>query len=311
MKRLSAKLPSILQFERSNAPARLLLAGFGLLVVALVSLATLPRSGDPMAVKQPQSAQTFEEAEQAGANETPHFPAVEAVSVLPDFAQLSDTQLRKQKFFDYLDDYVARQNDRVQRLREQLEAFAGIADSGFTLSPAEQKRLLHLARRYRVATPVVESSQVRLSKGAQKVLIEELLLRIDVIPVSLVLAQAANESAWGTSRFAIEGNNLFGQWCYQEGCGFVPYERVDDANHEVERFDTVEAGVAAYFKNINTHPSYSHFRRMRARMREQERSLDPIQLAYGLGSYSQRGDYYIDEVQTIIQQNNLQHRDEG
>jgi Bax protein len=280
-------------------------------VSALISFASLLRSGDLDAPIQLQSSQSLEQSERAVKIDKQHTVNVEAVSVIPDFTQLSDTQVRKQRFFDYLDDYVSRQNARIHGLREQVKGYAAIADAGFALSPAEQQRLLTLARRYKVKTVSATSEPVRLSKSSQQALIAELLLRIDAIPISLVLAQAANESAWGTSRFAVEGNNLFGQWCYQEGCGFVPFERVDEASHEVERFDTVDAAVTAYFNNINTHPSYSHFRRMRARMREQERSLDPIQLAYGLGSYSQRGDNYIDELQTIIQQNDLQRRDEG
>ena len=299
------------RFGRRYATALLLVTGLFLLVSALISFASLLRSGDLDAPIQLQSSQSLEQSERAVKIDKQHTVNVEAVSVIPDFTQPTDTQVRKQRFFDYLDDYVSRQNARIHGLREQVEGYADIANSGFALSPAEQQRLLILARRYKVKTVSATSEPVRLSKSSQQALIAELLLRIDAIPISLVLAQAANESAWGTSRFAVEGNNLFGQWCYQEGCGFVPYERVNESSHEVERFDTVDEGVAAYFKNINTHPSYSHFRRMRARMREQERSLDPIQLAYGLGNYSQRGDYYIDEVQTIIQQNDLQHRDEG
>jgi Bax protein len=311
LERLFAALSVAHRFGRRHATALLLVTGLFLLVSALISFASLLRSCDLGAPSQLQSSQSLEQSEQAVKVDKQPTVNVKAVSVLPDFTQLTDTQVRKQKFFNYLDDYVSRQNARIHGLREQIEDYADIANFGFALSPAEQQRLLTLARRYKVKTASVTSEPVRLSKSSQQALIAELLLRIDAIPISLVLAQAANESAWGTSRFAVEGNNLFGQWCYQEGCGFVPFERVDEASHEVERFDTVDAAVTAYFNNINTHPSYSHFRRMRARMREQERSLDPIQLAYGLGSYSQRGDNYIDELQTIIQQNDLQRRDEG
>ena len=140
-------------------------------------------------------------------------------------------------------------------------------------------------------------------------IINELALRIDLIPVSMALAQAANESAWGTSRFTVEGNNVFGQRCYEEGCGIVPARRVSGAKHEVEYFDTVESSVKAYFLNINTHDSYAYLRDLRLKMRERNLKLDPMSLSIGLGRYSQRGSGYVDEIQRIILQNDLRDRD--
>ena len=231
--------------------------------------------------------------------------AAPALSVLPDFALVADVDARKQQFFDFLESYVNAENARLLKRRETLTMFSRVLVNGHRLSPSERVSLAKFALDYRV-----DFDSDRGQRG-DAALVEQLLRRVDAIPVSLVLAQAANESAWGTSRFAVDGNNLFGQWCYEEGCGFVPLERADKASHEVRRFNTIAAAVSAYFKNLNTHPSYQHFRRMRAHMRDQEKILDPIQLAYGLGSYSQRGDNYIDEVQTIIQQNALRLRDDG
>ena len=228
-----------------------------------------------------------------------------ALSVLPDFALVADVDARKQQFFDFLESYVNAENARLLKRRETLTMFSRVLANGHRLSPSERVSLAKFALDYRV-----DFDSDRGQRG-DAALVEQLLRRVDAIPVSLVLAQAANESAWGTSRFAVDGNNLFGQWCYEEGCGFVPLERADKASHEVRKFNTIAAAVSAYFKNLNTHPSYQHFRRMRAHMRDQEKILDPIQLAYGLGSYSQRGDNYIDEVQTIIQQNALRLRDDG
>ncbi|MBT8145319.1 MAG: glucosaminidase domain-containing protein, partial [Gammaproteobacteria bacterium] len=131
------------------------------------------------------------------------------------------------------------------------------------------------------------------------------LKRVDKIPAPLALAQAANESAWGTSRFALEGNNVFGQWCFDEGCGIVPKRRRADASHEVRAFASLDAAVQAYFLNLNTHDRYKNFRDMRFQMRNQRGDLDPLVLAYGLVGYSERGDEYVDEIQTIIQQNDL------
>ena len=228
-----------------------------------------------------------------------------ALSVLPDFTLVADVDARKQQFFDFLEAYVNAENERLLMRRESLTMFAQILANGHRLSPSERLNLAKLALDYHI------DFSADAGQRGDTALVEQLLRRVDAIPVSLVLAQAANESAWGTSRFAVDGNNPFGQWCYEEGCGVVPLARDDKASHEVRKFNTIAAAVSAYFRNINTHPSYSHFRRMRARMREQEKNLDPIQLAYGLGRYSQRGDNYIDEVQTIIQQNDLRLRDEG
>ena len=228
-----------------------------------------------------------------------------ALSVLPDFTLVTDVVARKQQFFDFLEAYVNAENKRLLQRRESLMMFSQILANGHRLSPSERLNLAKLALDYRI-----DFNSDAAQRG-DMALVAQLLRRVDAIPVSLVLAQAANESAWGTSRFAVDGNNLFGQWCYEEGCGFVPLARDNKASHEVRKFNTIAAAVSAYFRNINTHPSYSHFRRMRETMREQEKVLDPIQLAYGLGSYSQRGDNYIDEVQTIIQQNDLRLRDDG
>ncbi len=233
------------------------------------------------------------------------------ISVFPDFSLVSDVDARKRQFFDYIEAYANAENQRISETRHELLLFNSVLRNGHPLSTLEHMALLNIAEDYRLEQGVGQTEELDSVLDDDAALVEALLLRVDEIPVSLALAQAANESAWGTSRFAVDGNNLFGEWCYVEGCGFVPYERANDASHEVRRFETIAGAVSAYFHNLNTHPSYVLFRRMRARMREQERSLDPIQLAYGLGSYSQRGDSYIDELQTIIQQNDLHLRDEG
>ena len=144
---------------------------------------------------------------------------------------------------------------------------------------------------------------------SQYELTKELIRRVDVIPTSLVLAQAANESAWGTSRFAREGNNIFGQWCFDEGCGLVPNRRGEDASHEVRAFASVEAAVRAYFRNLNTHPSYEDLRTLRASMRMQGLPLNSMVLARGLTRYSERGMDYVLELQDMIRINELRERD--
>lgn len=221
------------------------------------------------------------------------------ITVFPDFASIGSIDVKKQQFFNYLQGYIESENERIISLRVQLLGFATIVDSGVSLTRRERERLMQIALQY----------ELNIDQSNDQRIINVLLQRVDVIPTSLVLAQAANESAWGTSRFALEGNNLFGQWCYVEGCGIVPERRIRGATHEVKRFDSIADAIEAYFLNINSHHLYKDFRDMRARMRRQQRDLDPMELAYGLGHYSERGDHYVDEVQAIIEKNSLQERD--
>lgn len=229
----------------------------------------------------------------------PEISALEPIAIFPDFGAISNVTVKKQQFFDYLEDYVDSENQRLIGIREDLRPLADMARSGVAFSERERDWLFELALTY-------DLDPADLSDSA---LLAELLLRVDVIPPSLVLAQAANESAWGTSRFALEGNNLFGQWCFEEGCGLVPKRRARGATHEVKSFDSVASAVRAYFNNINTNQSYEYLRELRADMREEEQQIDSMVLAFGLGRYSQRGDHYVDEVQNIILQNDLHDRD--
>ncbi|MDA1371967.1 MAG: glucosaminidase domain-containing protein [Proteobacteria bacterium] len=220
------------------------------------------------------------------------------IAVFPDFASINNVEVKKQQFFDFLQDYIVAENSSITSIREELRPYIAIANSGVAFSARERMWVLNLAEDYRIESAVMDDREI----------VNELMLRVDVIPLSLALAQAANESAWGTSRFTLEGNNIFGQWCYEEGCGIVPARRRSGATHEVESFESVESSVQAYILNINTHPSYEYLRQLRAEMRQQERQLDPMELAYGLGDYSERGDSYVDEVQNIIIQNDLRSR---
>jgi Bax protein len=226
---------------------------------------------------------------------------VEPIVVFPDFAAIPSVDVKKQQFFDYLQDYIAAENNAIVEIRQELTAYADIANSGVAFSARKREWVLELAETYRIDNSGLDDRDI----------VNELMLRVDVLPISLALAQAANESAWGTSRFVLEANNIFGQWCYAEGCGVVPSRRRDGATHEVKRFESIESAVEAYLININSHPSYQYLREMRAEMRRRKQALDPMVLAYGLGRYSERGDHYVDEVQNIILQNDLKRRDQG
>jgi Bax protein len=223
------------------------------------------------------------------------------IAVFPDFSSVPNVAVKKQLFFDFFQDYVRDENQTILGLRKDLLSYADITRKGWMLSPSERSRVLEIAESYKLELTFSNEAEV----------IEELVQRVDIIPPSLALAQAATESAWGTSRFALEGNNVFGQWCYTKGCGIVPSRRPSGAIHEVETFSTIKSSVQAYFVNINTNDVYQHLRDQRAQMRARGHEVDSMILAAGLGRYSERGDNYVDEVQVIITQNDLLKRDQG
>ena len=136
-----------------------------------------------------------------------------------------------------------------------------------------------------------------------------LKVRMDIIPVSLAIAQAAKETGWGTSRFAIEGNALFGQWTWS-GEGIKPAGADNDATYKVMKFNVLKASVRAYQRNLNTHSSYKKFRSVRAQLRDDNKKLDSIKLAEYLDNYAQTGTEYTKVLKQIIQQNQLKDFDE-
>ena len=217
------------------------------------------------------------------------------ISVVPDFAAVVEIDLRKRQFFDFLKDYIYAANAEVLETRQQLKRYDEIAASGSPFSPTERSWVLALADEYNLDTRELTEQEITA----------ELMSRVDEVPVAMALAQAANESAWGTSRFAIEGNNIFGQWCFEQGCGLVPLQRKGNASYEVRKFDSISASVSAYIKNINSQYSYEELRELRARMRSRNEPLNAIDLAAGLAAYSERGEDYVDEVRSLIVQNEL------
>ncbi len=141
--------------------------------------------------------------------------------------------------------------------------------------------------------------------------IEELKIKMDIIPPSIALAQAAYESGWGTSRFAMEGNSLFGVRTWQKGKGMVPLDRDEEASFEVKTFKIIRASISAYKKNLNTHASYKEFRRARAEQRNNRNKISGLDLAKFLDKYSEIGYEYADRLKKIIEQNSLTDFDDS
>jgi Bax protein len=131
-----------------------------------------------------------------------------------------------------------------------------------------------------------------------------LKIRMDEIPVSLAIAQAAKETGWGTSRFALEGNALFGQWTWS-GEGLKPKDSEKNTGHKVMRFNVLQASVRAYQRNLNTHSSYREFRKLRAIQRDNQGNLNSLELVKYLDEYAETGVKYTEILKKIIEQNKL------
>lgn len=216
-----------------------------------------------------------------------------AVDPLPDdLGAVDDVDRKKSLFFRALLPIVLAETERISTQRGVIQE---LYRRGPPALDSEDGRVLaRLMQEYRVdGTPGSESVRAAL------------LRRVDVVPVALALAQAANESAWGASRFARLGNNLFGQWTYQEDKGIIPAARKEGHRHAVRKFSSVRRSVRAYLYNLNVGHAYESLREMRSRMRSNGEPLDPLALAVGLEGYSSRGEAYVAELRTIIRGNDL------
>jgi len=224
---------------------------------------------------------------------TPGGDGAYALGPMPDFAVIDDVREKKARFFAYLAPAVTRENQRIRGQREQLLAVYDALRDGGEPDRKDRRLLRKLATEYRVTTEDDDWQRIA----------EDLLARVDVIPPRLALIQAAKESGWGTSRFARSANNLFGEWCFDEGCGMVPSSRAQGRRHEVESFDSVQDALASYLRNLNSHPSYAGLRERRAALRAAGEAPTALALADGLGRYSERGDAYVREVKSMIRHN--------
>ena len=142
--------------------------------------------------------------------------------------------------------------------------------------------------------------EYKVKKGS----IKELEKRMDIIPISIAIAQAAKESGWGTSRFALEGNAIFGQWTWS-GSGIAPLDRSKEKKHKILKFPILRASVKAYKNNLNTHKGYKKFREKRFQLRERNKSIQGIKLIHSLDNYAETGEEYTKILAQIIEQNSL------
>ena len=214
---------------------------------------------------------------------------------LPDFVAIKDVKERKARFFEFLLPFARKANERALTQREMVLAMRDAHEKGDKLSSKATKQLNELLKEYEVDS--VEEIGVRA--------FHDLLSKIDVIPPSLSLAQAALESAWGTSRFAQEGNNLFGIWCYEPGCGIVPKRRPPGKTYEVKKYSNPGECFSDYIKHLNVNDAYRSMRAIRRALRRNGTKLAGYDLAEGLELYSQERWVYVQKVQSIIRSNGL------
>lgn len=212
---------------------------------------------------------------------------------LPENLRQLHVDERKQVFVTTLLPLVLRANEMILQDRERLRALRARLQADEPLPEIDHNWLLAMAEKYKL-------SSTETLEG----LIDRLLKRVDIIPPSLAIAQAAIESGWGTSRFSRLGNALFGQWTWSED-GIVPKERDEGQRHRVRAFDYLIESVSSYMHNLNTHPAYRQLRGIRARERAEGRIPSGYRMAEGLISYSQRRGAYVEELHVIMDANNF------
>lgn len=212
---------------------------------------------------------------------------------LPDFTSFKDVQDKKLAFFNFLRPIIEAENEKVRAQRTRMLAIRERMDQRQAVSEKDRLWLQALAVEYNIDVTVVNEEQLWIL----------LKRRVDTVPYRLALAQAANESNWGTSRFAREGLNLFGQWCFTPGCGMVPARREAGKFHEVARYASVGESVAAYIRSINRVYIYTPLRILRRDMRKRGERPTAMALAQELSGYSERGETYVKEIQEMIRIN--------
>ena len=214
-----------------------------------------------------------------------------ALTLLPqEIKMIEDTKKRKNLFIQIVLPLIIKENNNIRLDRKTL--FNIINKSNNTL--VEKQWLEKKYKQY----------------GINSRDLSTLKIRMDEIPVSLAIAQAAKETGWGTSRFAQEGNALFGQWTWS-GEGLKPKDAEEGQGHKVMKFNVLQASVRAYQRNLNTHSTYKNFRKARAESRDLNRPLDSIELSKYLNKYAETGNQYVEVLQKIIEQNKLKDFDDA
>ena len=235
-------------------------------------------------------SQGFDLADIRSAGPGLEVPRIFMAKLPIDLADVTLTEKRKRAFVKVMLPHILRQNERIQADRDRLARLHDRMALGLEPRGRDAEWLQDLSQQY----------------GLDDLDTLELLQRVDVVPPALALAQSIEESGWGTSRFAMLGNAVYGQWTWNPGSGIVPENRPDGEKYEVLRFSSLENSVAAYMRNLNSKSSYREFRDKRAELRRQQQALDSYALAGHLHRYSVRGSDYIRGIRSIMRSNDLE-----
>lgn len=238
--------------------------------------------------------------EAVGENGLP-VPSIELAALPEDLDEIRSIDERKALFIRAVLPVVLRASEAVLGDRAALEAMIATLEEGGGLGPRELDGFRRLAERYAMPDATPDLAGMR-----------SLLPRVDVVPVSLAVAQAIKESGWGTSRFARTGNALFGQWTWDPAAGILPVERPAGRSHRVRSFRSLADSAQAYLFNLNTHPAYEGFRKARAAARAESGGLpEAHRLAGHLTRYSERRQAYVQEIVGLIRHNRLDRLDDA
>ena len=257
--------------------------------------------------KEDIESRFFEERDTRGFN-TPHARSVLALfdELNYDLRDVRDGKPVKPVFFTQL----PRGINELENIKNRKKIFIQIV-LPLILSEnedilVERKKILFLSKSRKISKDDEKWLDQKFKYYKVKSGDFDLLLeRVDIIPPSLAIAQAAYESGWGTSRFALEGNSLFGQRTWAKNAGIIPLDRDEDQSFKVTKFDIIRASVKAYKKNLNTHKSYEELRHERAKMRNDNLEISGLELSKHLHQYSEIKDKYVFYLQKIIEQNSL------
>jgi len=215
---------------------------------------------------------------------------------------------KKALFYRLMLPLVMHANEMVKERRAQLMQTREAVAAGAELAPDQLDQLRRGAVLLRIMNEE-EAAQLTADNPGLTAIMDDMLYRLDVVPPGLALGQAAYESGYGTSRFAVSGNALFGQWTYG-GDGMAPEQkREEKGNYGVATFDWPFDSVRGYFLNLMSHPAYEDFRRLRAELRAAGEPLSSLRLADGLTRYSERGQEYVDSLKGMIRVNGLEIAD--
>jgi len=244
------------------------------------------------------------EAWQAGIREVPRLYIT---NIPPRWREKTSKELdvvtKKRIFFRLIGPLVLHSNELIQADRERAVSIIKGLRSGGAVSSEDQTFLRETAAAYKVIEGEADLTETALQ--------DELLHRLDTLPPSLVLAQAAEESGWGTSRFAAEGNALFGMWTWGDK-GVTPLQqRSELGNYKIASYETPLESVIAYMHNLNTHQAYKGLRARRAELRKAGEKINGWELANTLTRYSERGQAYVDSLRSLMKVNKLGPTDDA